>query len=326
MAIEMAINAVEMATKMEGVFLSDKWKDYQIIDAGNGEKLERWGTITVIRPDPQIIWPPLLLYNKNSPNISNRKDIDVWQNAHMRYHRSKSGGGHWESLKKATVNWTVTYDDMTFNIRPTDFKHMGLFPEQAANWDWAANLISCENRPIRVLNLFGYTGGATVACLKSNAEVTHVDAAKGMNQWAKENIRLSGLSDLFNQSGKLRILTDDVFKFVQREARRGHKYDAIIMDPPSYGRGPSGEVWKLENRLFELIRHCVDILSDKPLFMLVNTYTAGFTHTATENILKLSLFQAGYAQPHIIGGTLGLPISNSGLILPCGTCVRVTFA
>ena len=300
---------------MEGVFLSDKWVDYQLIDAGDGEKLEHWGGITVIRPDPQIIWP------KNYSDAKAHKLNAAWQNAHMHYHRSKSGGGKWETLKKAATNWTVAYNGMTFNIRPTDFKHMGLFPEQAANWDWAINLINGENRPIRVLNLFGYTGGATVACLKARAEVTHVDAAKGMNQWAKENIRLSGLSEM-----KIRILTDDVFKFVQREARRGNKYDAIIMDPPSYGRGPSGEVWKLENRLYELICQCVDLLSDKPLFMLVNTYTAGFTHTATENILKMTFSQAGYAQPRIKGGALGLPIANCNLILPCGTCVRVKFA
>ena len=284
-------------------FISDQWHDYQIIDAGDGEKLERWGSVIAARPDPQIIWPRM-------------QPDHVWQKCHMHYHRSKSGGGHWEHTKKASAHWTVAYNDLTFNIRPTDFKHMGLFPEQAANWEWAGELIKNAKRPVRVLNLFGYTGGATVCCLEAGAAVTHVDAAKGMNQWAKDNIKASGLEAL-----PCRILTDDVYKFVQRELRRGSFYDGIIMDPPSYGRGPSGEVWKLENKLYDLVRHCVAILSDNPLFMLLNTYTTGFTATAAENVVKLALGQRQFTGS-VIGGPLGLPIANSKLILPCGTSVR----
>ena len=284
-------------------FISDKWRDYQIIDAGNSEKLERWGSVVVVRPDPQIIWPRL-------------ESNEIWQQCHMHYHRSKSGGGHWEYNKKAPAHWTVAYGNLTFNIRPTDFKHMGLFPEQAANWEWARRRIKNANRPIRILNLFGYTGGATVCCLQAGAVVTHVDAAKGMNQWAKDNIKASGL-----EGRPCRILTDDVHKFVQREQRRGSLYDGIIMDPPSYGRGPSGEVWKLENKLYGLVRHCVSILSDKPLFILLNTYTTGFTSTAAENVVKLALGQRQFTG-RVTSGPLGLPITNSKLILPCGMSVR----
>ena len=286
-----------------GTFISDNWRDYQIIDAGDGEKLERWGSVIAVRPDPQIIWP------RTEPN-------EVWQRCHMHYHRSKSGGGHWEHIKKAPAHWTVAYKNLTFNIRPTDFKHMGLFPEQSANWEWAGGLIKSAKRPVRVLNLFGYTGGATVCCLEAGASVTHVDAAKGMNLWAKDNIKSSGL-----EGRQCRILTDDVHKFVQREQRRGSFYDGIIMDPPSYGRGPSGEVWKLENKLYDLVCHCVAILSDKPLFMLLNTYTTGFTATAAENVVKLALVQRQLTGS-VTGGPLGLPIANSKLILPCGTSVR----
>ena len=306
---------------VNNVFIADSWKDYKIIDAGNGEKLESWGSVTVIRPDPQIIWP-------------RTKSKKVWQQCHMHYHRSKSGGGHWENLRESPGNWTITYDvrlddltkeALTFNIRPTDFKHMGLFPEQAANWQWAMNLIREAKRPIRLLNLFGYTGGATVCCLKAGAKVTHVDAAKGMNQWAKDNIKASGL-----EKYPCRILTDDVYKFVQRELRRESFYDAIILDPPSYGRGPSGEVWKLENLLYDLLENCVTILSDKPLFMLLNTYTTGFTAVAAENVMKLALGRRDFAG-NVTSAPLGLPIESdksngeAGLILPCGMSVRWVF-
>jgi len=290
---------------MQTTFISHNWRDYQIIDAGDGEKLERWGPVTVVRPDPQIIWPKML------PDAA-------WRQCHMHYYRSKSGGGKWQHIKKSPAQWTISYDDLTFNIRPTDFKHMGLFPEQAANWEWAGSLIKNAGRPIRVLNLFGYTGGATACCLHAGAEVTHVDAAKGMNQWAKDNIHAAGLD------GRVcRIFTDDVYKFVQREQRRGSFYDGIIMDPPSYGRGPSGEVWKLENRLYDLMGHTVAILSDKPLFMLLNTYTTGFTATAAENVVKMALSQRQLAGiGNITSGPLGLPIADSALILPCGMSVR----
>ena len=286
-------------------FISNKWQDYQIIDAGNGEKLERWGQVTVVRPDPQIIWP------RTQPDA-------LWQQCHIYYHRSKSGGGSWEHKKKVPKQWTIAYKGLlNFNIKPTDFKHMGLFPEQAANWDWTAGLIKGAGRKIRVLNLFGYTGGATVSCLHAGADVTHVDAAKGMNQWAKDNIKTSGL-----EGQNCRVYTDDVYKFVQREQRRGSFYDGIILDPPSYGRGPHGEVWKLENKLYELVKHCTAILSDNPLFMLLNTYTTGFTATAAENVLRLALKQKGQPGGSIVSASLGLPISESGLILPCGISVR----
>ena len=288
---------------MNHSFISHHWRDYQIIDAGDGEKLERWGPITVVRPDPQIIWPKML------PEAA-------WKQCHMHYHRSKSGGGQWDHIKKTPPQWTVAYDNLTFIIRPTDFKHMGLFPEQAANWEWVNKLIKKAGRPIRILNLFGYTGGATVCCLNAGAKVTHVDAAKGMNQWAKDNIKTSGLADQ-----ACRVLTDDVYKFVQREQRRGSFYDGIIMDPPSYGRGPSGEIWKLEHKLYDLIRYCTAILSEAPLFMLLNTYTTGFTATAAENVVKLALKEHQFTG-QITSGTLELPIGDSGLALPCGISVR----
>jgi len=280
-------------------FVSDRWKDYEILDAGDGEKLERWGAVTVVRPDPQIIWP-------------RTKPDSLWLSRDMHYHRSKSGGGQWEFISpktKTPAQWTVAYEGLSFIIRPTDFKHMGLFPEQAANWDWAAKLIQNAGRKVRVLNLFGYTGGATVCCLNAGADVTHIDAAKGMNQWAKDNIKAAGF--------ECRVITDDVYKFVQREQRRGNTYDAIILDPPSYGRGPNGEVWKLEDRLYGLLRHCSAILSEQPLFVLLNTYTTGFTATAAENVLRLAV-----GGGRISSAPLGLPIGDSKLILPCGMTVR----
>jgi len=287
---------------MDSSFVS-AWNDYEITDAGDGEKLERWGAVTVIRPDPQIIWHP----NKNK---------SLWR-ADMRYIRSKSGGGHWETLSKTPDKWHISYNSIKFIIKPTDFKHMGLFPEQAANWEWAERLIKNSGRPIRVLNLFGYTGGATVSCIKAGATVTHVDAAKGMNVWAKDNMSLNALKPC-------RIITDDVYKFVVREKRRGNFYDAIIMDPPSYGRGPSGEVWKLENRLYDLVAACIKILSTKPLFFLLNTYTTGFTAIAAENVLRLALEDKGI-KGEVKSGSLALFIKESRLILPCGITARCEF-
>jgi len=271
------------------------WKDYTLIDAGNGEKLETWGEIKVIRPDPQAIWPPA------TPS--------VWASPHMHYHRSKSGGGHWEILRPAPKAWSISYNGLRFHIRPTGFKHMGLFPEQAINWRWMIDKIKSAARPIKILNLFAYTGGATVACLSAGASVTHIDAAKGMNAWAKDNVILSGLAE-----SPHRILADDVMKFVQREARRGSRYDGIIMDPPVFGRGPGGEVWKLEDRLYELVTATAAILTDNPLFMLINAYTAGLSPAVYGNILKLVTQNLG---GHTSFGEVGLK-AQSGLVLPCG--------
>ena len=288
------------------MFISDKWQDYQIIDAGNGEKLERWGPVVVARPDPQIIWPCM-------------KPQSTWDTRHMHYHRSKSGGGHWEHIKKTPVQWTMAYGKLTFNIRPTDFKHLGLFPEQATNWEWAADLIKKAKRQIKVLNLFAYTGAATASCLQAGAYVTHIDASKGITKWAKDNINSSEI-----ENKNCRIMVDDVYKFVLREQRRGNYYDGIMMDPPSYGRGPSGEVWKLENRLFDLLCNCTKLLSDRPLFMLLNTYTTGFTATAAENVLKYALSKHRLVGD-VTSDTLALPISDSDLLLPCGATVRCRF-
>lgn len=282
--------------------LANDWKDYELIDTGGGEKLERWGGFVLRRPDPQIIWP---LENEN----------DLWRSVSARYHRSSSGGGQWEELVKLPDRWTIGYRDLRFYVKPTGFKHTGLFPEQAANWAWMMDKIRTAGRPIRVLNLFAYTGGATLACASAGAEVCHVDAAKGMVAWAKENAALSGLADK-----PIRYITDDVFKFVQREIRRGSRYDAIIMDPPSYGRGPGGEMWKLENDLYRFVEMCAGVLTDKPLFLLVNAYTTGFAPTVLTNILTLTL-QRKYGGS-ITSDEIGLPITASGLVLPCGILGR----
>ncbi|OPJ55369.1 class I SAM-dependent methyltransferase [Alkalithermobacter paradoxus] len=281
------------------MLIADKWKDYELIDTGNGEKLERWGDYTLRRPDPQAIWPLL-------------NEWSLWKNPHAHYHRSSEGGGHWENKKKMPQKWTIKYKDLSFYIKPTGFKHTGLFPEQAANWDWIIEKIQKANRPIKVLNLFAYTGGATVASAYGGAEeVCHVDASKGMVTWAKENIELSNLSHK-----KVRFIVDDVIKFVNREIRRGRKYDAIIMDPPSYGRGPSGEVWKIEDELYKFIELCMDVLSDDPLFVLVNSYTSGFSPSVIENILKLSVGKKYKGK--IYSGEIGLPVTKTNLVLPCG--------
>lgn len=284
------------------MFLADSWKDYELIDTGKGEKLERWGSHVLRRPDPQIIWPLM--------NESNE-----WRQAEGHYHRSNSGGGQWDFKEGLPERWTIAWNDLRFHIKPTGFKHTGLFPEQAANWEWMINKIQNADRPIRVLNLFAYTGGASVACAYAGASVCHVDAAKGMVQWAKENIQLSGLSDR-----PVRFITDDVFKFVQREQRRGSQYDAIIMDPPSYGRGPGGETWKLEDDLFPFIQSCMGILSDKPLFMLINSYTTGISATVLHNILSMAMKNKYGGK--ITSGEIGLPITKSGLVLPCGILGR----
>lgn len=280
--------------------IADQWHDYECIDAGNKEKLERWNNVVLRRPDPSAIWPI-------------DKSIAEWKHPHAVYHRSNKGGGHWDYHEKVEKYWTLSYKELRFKVSPTDFKHTGLFPEQAVNWDWMMDKISHAKRPIKVLNLFAYTGGATMACASAGAEeVVHVDASKGMISWAKENMQLSNLQD-----HKIRFIVDDVIKFVEREKRRGHQYDAIIMDPPSYGRGPNNELWKIEEQLYPLIIKCMDILSEEPLFFLVNAYTTGFSTTALENIMKSSLLHK-FTDYQIECGNIGLPIQKRKMILPCG--------
>ena len=280
--------------------LSNEWKDYKLIDAGNGEKLENWNGIILRRPDPQAIWP--------IENINND-----WENPDAFYHRSIAGGGNWEFRKKLPEFWHVSYKNLVFKVSPTNFKHTGLFPEQAINWDFAMNKIKFANRPIRVLNLFAYTGAATMACSSAGAlEVVHVDAAKGMVEWAKENMKLSKL-----ENNKIRFIVDDCLKFVEREVRRGNKYDAIIMDPPSYGRGPNGEKWKFEENICNLISLCIKLLSDKPLFFLINSYTTGISSSVLENILKLKLLPF-YPNGTVDSGEVGLPVVTNNMVLPCG--------
>lgn len=278
--------------------VSDEWKDYECIDAGEGERLERWGEIIFRRPDPQAMW--LVDHNKS------------WEHVDGHYHRGSSGGGYWDFKKELPEAWTITYKDLIFKVSPTNFKHTGLFPEQATNWDFMMDKIKNANRDVKVLNLFAYTGGATMACSAAGAvEVTHVDAAKGMNEWAKENMHLCGLDD-----NTIRFIVDDCLKFVEREARRGNRYDAIVMDPPSYGRGPNGEMWKFEKNLDTLIKSCMDILSDKPLFFLINSYTTGISSTVLYNILKLAMEPKYGGQ--VEAGEIGLPITRNELVLPCG--------
>lgn len=272
-------------------------KEYEIIDMAHGEKLERWGNVYLRRPDPQVIWA------KESTNL--------WNKADANYYRSNKGGGNWEKTKNIPDRWTITYHDMTFNLKLMGFKHTGLFPEQAYNWNYMQSKIKDAGRHIKVLNLFAYTGGATVACLKAGASVVHVDSSKGMVDWAKENVMSSGLEDR-----PVRYIVDDVIKFVEREIRRGNIYDAIIMDPPSFGRGANGEVWDIEKDLDNLIELCTQVLSDQPLFFIINSYTTGLSPIVLENVLKLHM------QPNregiITSGELGLPMKDSDLILPCG--------
>ena len=278
--------------------IADKWKDYKIIDMANGQKLEKWGNIILSRPDPQIIWK-----NKSYP--------EEWKKANAIYSRSKTGGGSWEYKTKLPSVWQVKYKDLIFNIKPMGFKHTGLFPEQSVNWDWMRKKIENANREIKVLNLFAYTGGATVACLASGASVTHVDSSKGMVTWAKENVTSSGLADK-----KVRFLVDDVVKFVNREIRRENKYDAIIMDPPSYGRGTNGEVWQFENNIYDLVNLCTSVLSDNPLFFLINSYTTGISSSVLTNILELTVSKKYKGCTE--AGEVGIPMEKSKLILPCG--------
>ncbi len=283
------------------MFIADKWKDYAVLDVGGGEKLERWGEVLLRRPDPQVIWPA--------------ERPEAWKKAHAHYHRSQSGGGQWEMLKKIPESWTISYGPLRFLVRPTGFKHTGLFPEQAANWDWMSGLIREAGRPVQVLNLFAYTGGATMACLQAGAKVCHVDAAKGMVQWAKENAALSGLADR-----PARYIVDDALKFVQREQRRGHAYDGILMDPPSYGRGPDGQVWKLEDEVYGLVEECAKLLSDRPLFFLLNAYTTGLQPAVLRNLLQRAVVSRHGGA--VDAQELCLPVEGSSMVLPCGASGR----
>ena len=277
--------------------VASDWKDYEILDMADGEKLERWGNFLLIRPDPQIIW-------------KEKSFKDKWGQANARYNRSNKGGGGWQYKKRLPESWQIKYKNLTFNIKPMGFKHTGLFPEQAVNWDWMIDKIKNSKRNIKVLNLFAYTGGATVACLSAGAEVCHVDSSKGMTLWAKENVESSGLKDK-----PVRFIVDDVIKFVQREIRRGNKYDAIVMDPPSYGRGKNGEVWQFEENIGDLINLGTKVLSDKPLFFLINSYTTGISSKVLENMLSLNMNKY---KGKITSGEIGLPMSDSKLVLPCG--------
>ena len=285
------------------MWLAYNWKDYEVLDTSNGEKLERWGNYLLVRPDPQVVW--------NTPHTN-----PGWKKKNGHYYRSSKGGGEWEFFS-LPQQWSIHYGKLTFQLKPFSFKHTGLFPEQAANWDWFSNLIQNANRPIKVLNLFAYTGGATLAAAAAGASVTHVDASKGMVAWAKENAASSGLSD-----APIRWIVDDCQKFVEREIRRGNHYDAIIMDPPSYGRGPKGEIWKIEDAIHPLVSLCSQLLSDKPLFFLINSYTTGFAASVLTYLLGLEVVSKFGG--HVVSDEIGLPVTQSGLVLPCGSSGRWT--
>lgn len=283
------------------MWIADGWKDYELLDTSDGERLERWGQYVLRRPDPQIIW-------------KNTATHRLWKKADAVYSRSAKGGGEW-SKNTLPEQWTISYGDLKFNLKPMGFKHTGLFPEQAANWDWFSGLIKNSGRPIKVLNLFAYTGGATLAAAAAGASVVHVDASKGMVAQAKLNAQSSGLGD-----APIRYIVDDCKKFVEREIRRGNKYDAIIMDPPSYGRGPSGEIWKIEDSVHELVSLTATLLSDEPLFFLINSYTTGLSPAAMQYILGLCV--AGKHGGQIEAQELGLPVTQTGLCIPCGASAR----
>ena len=292
------------------MWIADGWKDYEVIDTSSGEKLERWGDYILLRPDPQVIW-------------NTKREHPLYKKLNGHYHRSTKGGGEWEFFDLPT-EWSINYKDLTFNLKPFSFKHTGLFPEQATNWDWFSSIIKREKarnqeREIKVLNLVAYTGGASLAAAKAGAHVTHVDASKGMVTWAKENAISSGLKD-----APIRWLVDDCVKFVEREIRRGNKYDAIIMDPPSYGRGPKGETWKIEEAVFPLINICADILKSEPLFFLINSYTTGLQPAVLSYMLNTVLVERFGGK--VEADEIGLPVSSNGLILPCGASGRYTKA
>ncbi len=282
------------------MWLADNWKDYEVIDCSKGEKLERWGDYILVRPDPQVIW--------DTP----RKEKG-WHKMNAHYHRSKKGGGEWEFFD-LPQQWSIHYRSLTFQLKPFSFKHTGLFPEQAANWDWFSELIKKAGRPVKVLNLFAYTGGATIAAAAAGASVTHVDASKGMVTWAKENAASSGLAD-----APIRWIVDDCVKFVEREIRRGNHYDAIIMDPPSYGRGPKGEIWKIEESIHPLVKLCAQLLVNRPLFFLINSYTTGLQPAVLSYLIGTELKRF---PGKVTADEIGLPVSSNGLTLPCGASGR----
>lgn len=283
------------------MWAADQWKDYEVLDTSNGEKLERWGDYFLVRPDPQVLW--------NTP-----KRLKQWKKPNGHYHRSKKGGGQWEFFD-LPKKWDIQYKDLKFHLQPFSFKHTGLFPEQAVNWDWFSGKIRNAGRPVKVLNLFAYTGGATLAAASAGALVTHVDASKGMVNWAKENAQLSGLREK-----PIRWLVDDCVKFVEREIRRGNHYDGIIMDPPSYGRGPKGEIWKIEEKIYPFIQLCTKVLSDDPLFFLINSYTTGLQPAVLTYMLETEV-RAKFGGT-VVSDEIGLPVSSNGLILPCGASGR----
>ena len=283
------------------MWLADQWKDYEVLDTSNGEKLERWGDYFLVRPDPQVLW--------DTP-----KKLRQWKKPNGHYHRSHKGGGQWEFFGLPKT-WDIQYKELKFHLQPFSFKHTGLFPEQAVNWDWFSDKIRKANRPVKVLNLFAYTGGATLAAAAAGASVTHVDASKGMVNWAKENAQLSGLREK-----PIRWLVDDCVKFVEREIRRGNHYDGIIMDPPSYGRGPKGEIWKIEEKIYPFIELCTKILSDDPLFFLVNSYTTGLQPAVLTYMLETQV--AAKFGGKVVSDEIVLPVSSNGLVLPCGASGR----
>lgn len=294
-------NYITYEMRNKNMWIADQWKDYEVLDTSSGEKLERWGDYLLVRPDPQVIW--------NTP----RKNPG-WKKKNGHYHRSSKGGGEWEFFN-LPEEWSIHYRELTFRLKPFSFKHTGLFPEQATNWDWFGNLIANAGRPVKVLNLFAYTGGATLSAAKAGAAVTHVDASKGMVTWAKENAAASGLSD-----APIRWLVDDCVKFVEREIRRGNHYDGIIMDPPSYGRGPKGEIWKIEESIYSFIELTTQILSDDPLFFLINSYTTGL-QPAVLNYMMQTAITPKFGG-HTEASEIGLPVTDSGLVLPCGASGR----
>ena len=283
------------------MWIADRWKDYEVLDTSLGEKLERWGDYILVRPDPQVIW-------------NTKKTLPGWKKKNGHYHRSAKGGGEWEFFD-LPEEWSIHYDALTFHLKPFSFKHTGLFPEQATNWDWFSKLIRESNRPIKVLNLFAYTGGATLSAARAGASVTHVDASKGMVTWAKENAVASNLGE-----ASIRWLVDDCVKFVEREIRRGNKYDAIIMDPPSYGRGPKGEIWKIEESIFPFIELTAQILSDDPLFFLVNSYTTGLQPAVLSYMIHTAIVSRFGGK--VEAEEIGLPVTSNGLVLPCGASGR----
>ncbi|MBS4961278.1 MAG: class I SAM-dependent methyltransferase [Clostridiales bacterium] len=283
------------------MWLADRWQEYEVLDCSEGEKLERWGKYVLVRPDPQVIW-------------STPKVLPGWQKHNAHYYRSSKGGGEWEFFD-LPQQWSMDYHGLTFQLKPFKFKHTGIFPEQAVNWDWFSEKIASAGRPIKVLNLFSYTGGATLAAAKAGAQVTHVDASKGMVSWAKENAHASGL-----QEKPIRWIVDDCMKFVEREIRRGNHYDGIIMDPPSYGRGPKGEIWKIEDAVYPLLNLCSQLLSEKPLFFLISSYTTGLQPAVLTYMLSSILIPKFGGQ--VQAQEIGLPVTSNGLILPCGASGR----